>query len=220
MAIVPITGAHREGVGKGPARQSRRSGRIPGVLYGHGQPASAVSVDGKEFETALRHHQGGNMIVALRLNGDERTALIRAVQRDPISHEILHLDFQEVSLTERVRVEVPVHLVGTARGVKDQGGILQHILRSVELECLATAIPSHLDADVSQLEIGDTLHVRDLRAEGAEFLSELDDVIASVVPPTVLETPAPEEGVVPAEGAVEPEVISKGKEDKDEEKSE
>lgn len=220
MAIVPITGAHRDQVGKGPARQSRRSGRIPGVLYGHGQPASAVSVDGKEFETALRNHQGGNMIIALRLHSDERTALIRAVQRDPISHEILHLDFQEVSLTERVRVEVPVHLVGTAKGVKDQGGILQHILRSVELECLATAIPSHLEADVSQLEIGDTLHVRDLRAEGAEFLSELDDVIASVVPPTVLETPTVEEAAAPAEGAAEPEVIAKGKEDKGEEKAE
>ena len=217
MAIVPIAGAARQKVGKGPARQSRRAGRIPAVLYGHGQPAAAVSVDGKEFETALRQHQGGNMIVSLRLNGGERTALIRAVQRDPISHDIIHLDFQEVSLTERVRVEVPVHLTGTPVGVKDQGGILQHITRSIELECLATAIPSHLDADVSHLGIGDSIHVRDLKVGDVEILTDGDVSVASVVPPTVLEAPAPE---VAAEGAAEPEVIAKGKEEKGEETKE
>ncbi len=218
MAIVTIAGAPRQKVGKGPARQARRDGRIPGVLYGHGRPSTAVSVDGKEFEILLRQHEGGSMIVSLRLSDGERTALIRAVQRDPLSHDILHLDFQEVSLTERVRVEVPIHLVGTPVGVKDQGGILQHITRSIELECLATAIPSHLDADVSHLGIGDSIHVRDLKIEDVEILTDLDVSVASVVPPTVLETPAPEVAaeVVPTE----PEVIAKGKEEKGEEAEE
>jgi large subunit ribosomal protein L25 len=157
------------------------------------------------------------MIVALRLDGGERTALVRAVQRDPLSHEILHLDFQEVSLTERVRVEVPVHLVGVPAGVKDQGGILQHITRSLELECLATDIPSHIDADVSALLIGDSIHVRDLVIEKVEILSEGDDTVAAVVPPTVLEAP-PVEAVEPE--AAEPEVIAKGKEEKPEEAGE
>lgn len=212
MAIVPLSGAARQSVGKGPARQARRAGRIPGVLYGHGQPSTAVSVDLTEFQIALRRHEGGNMIVSLKLDASERTALIRAVQRDPLSHEILHLDFQEVSLTERVRVEVPVHLIGTPPGVKDQGGILQQITRAIEVECRATDIPSYVDADVSQLMIGDSIHVRDLVIQNAEILSPGDDTIAAVVPPTVLEAPVAEAAEpVPTE----PEVIAKGKEDKE-----
>ena len=118
MAIVPLSGSVRERAGKGPARQSRRSGRIPAVVYGHGQSATSMAVDTKEFETALRLHEGGNMIVSLKFDGNEKTALIREVQRDPISQEILHLDFQEVSLTETVRVEVNVNLIGSPRGVR------------------------------------------------------------------------------------------------------
>jgi len=217
MAIVPLTGALRARSGKGPARQSRRAGRIPGVLYGHGQTALAVAVDTKEFISAIRHIEGGNMIVALRLDGGEKTALVREVQRDPLSHEIIHLDFQEVSLTERVHVQVTVHLVGIAKGVKDSGGILETILRTVDVECLATSIPNHLEVDVSALEIGDSLHVRDLSVpEGVTMLTDGDQPIATVVPPTVYEAPVVAEVAAPA-AAAEPEVIAKGKEEKKEE---
>jgi large subunit ribosomal protein L25 len=214
MAIVPLTGSLRERVGKGAARSARRAGRIPGVIYGHGQAAVAVNVELRDFVNALRQVQGGNLIVTLQLKSGDKTALVREVQRDPLSLEILHLDFQEVSLTERVRVEVTVHLIGIPRGVKDGGGILQHVVRTIEVECLATAIPASIDADVAQLEIGDSLHVRDLAAGGVTIVTDPDQTIVTVVPPTVYEAPAPAEA--PAEGA-EPEVIAKGKEEKKEE---
>jgi len=154
------------------------------------------------------------MIVSLKLDGGERTALVRGVQRDPLTHEILHLDFQEVSLTEKVRVEVNVHLVGTPIGVKDAGGILETIIRAVEVECLATTIPGSIDVDVSQLGIGDSVHVRDLQPEGVVILTDPDQTVATVVPPTVYEAPVAEVAAVPS--AEEPEVIGKGKEEGEE----
>ena len=211
MAIVPLPGSLRERSGKGPARQARLAGRIPGILYGHGQAALSVAVETRDFINAMRQIEGGNMIVSLKLESGERTALVREVQRDPLSHEILHLDFQEVSLTEKVRVEVNVHLVGAPKGVKE-GGILEAITRQVEVECLATAIPGSLDVDVSDLAIGDSVHVRDLQAEGVTVLTDPDQTIATVVPPTVYEAPVAEAAVV-APTAEEPEVIGKGKEE-------
>jgi large subunit ribosomal protein L25 len=213
MAIVPLTGSLRERSGKGPARQARLQGRIPGVLYGHGQAARSVAVDSREFINAVRQIEGGNMIVSLRLEGGERTALVREVQRDPLSHEILHLDFQEVSLTERVRVEVALHLTGASPGVKE-GGILETITRHVEVECLATQIPDAMDVDVSALGIGDSVHVRDLAVpQGVTVLADADLTVATVVPPTVYEAPAAPEAVAAAPAAEEPEVIGKGKEE-------
>jgi large subunit ribosomal protein L25 len=212
MAIVPLAGRVRPGTGKGPARQARRAGEIPGVIYGAGETPTALAVPKKEFELALKTaHAGGNVIVALRLDGAaEQTAIIREVQRDPISHDILHLDFHHISLTEKVTVEVTVHLTGVPDGVKNGGGILEHITRTIEIVCLPTQIPQHLEADVTALAIGDSIHVRDLDVPNAEVLSDPDVTIATVVPPTVMtETVA-----APAAGtSTEPEVIAKGKGD-------
>lgn len=209
MAIVPLAGRVRPGTGKGPARQARRAGFIPGVLYGSGEQPTSVSVPKREFEVALKSHAGGNVIVALSLDGGgEQTAIIREVQRDPVSHDILHLDFHHISLTEKVTVDVTVHLVGVPDGVKNGGGILEHITRSIEIECLPTQIPSHLDVDVSALGIGGSVHVRDIVVKDAEILSDPDTTVATVVPPTVLTEAAP--GAA-APAAAEPEVIAKGK---------
>jgi large subunit ribosomal protein L25 len=221
MAIVPLAGRVRPATGKGPARQARFAGEIPGVIYGAGETPTALAIPKKEFELALKTaHAGGNVIVALRLDGAaEQTAIIREVQRDPISHDILHLDFHHISLTEKVTIEVNVHLVGVPDGVKNGGGILEHITRSVEVECLPTQIPAHIDADVSALGIGDSVHVSDLVVANAVILSDPEVTIATVVPPTVMtETPAG----APAGTATEPEVIAKGKTDEAEkgEKSE
>jgi large subunit ribosomal protein L25 len=207
MAIVPLKGRVRAGIGKGPARQARRDGLIPGVMYGHGDDPVSVAVDRKEFELAVKTQRGSNIIVALKLdNAAEQTAIMREVQRDPVSHDILHIDFHHISLTEKVVVDVTIHLVGVADGVKNHGGILEHITRSIEVECLPTEIPPSIDADVSSLGIGDSVHVRDLIVPNAVILSDPDVTIATVVPPTVLtETPT----AAPAEG--EPEVIAKGK---------
>jgi large subunit ribosomal protein L25 len=210
MAVIPLNGQRRDSVGKGGARKARAAGKIPGVVYGHGETPIPVQVDAREFQLALRPHKGGNAIVNLAVNGGEVTALIRDVQYDPIEHTVLHLDFQHISLDEAVEVKVSVHLVGLPTGVKDGGGILEHIVRDIEVRCLPTAIPPSIDIEVSHLNVGDSVHVRDLSVPNVTVLSDPDATIATVVPPTVIEEKPAEEAVVTAEAA-EPEVIAKGK---------
>ena len=213
MAVIALTGERRERLGKGGARSARRDGKIPGVLYGHGETPIPVAIGTRDFEIALHHHQGGNPIVNLALDGGEYTALIRDVQYDPISHAILHLDFQHISLTETIEVKVNVHLTGLPVGVKDGGGILEQILREIEVRTLPTAIPPSIDVDVSALNIGDSIHVRDITVPpNVEVLTDPDTTLATVVPPTVMEEKPVEEVAAEAvvEGA-EPEVIAKGK---------
>jgi large subunit ribosomal protein L25 len=213
---MPLSGSRRETLGKGGARKARAAGEIPAVLYGHGEVPVAVAVKARDFDLKLRSHKGGNPIDNLNMTGSEYTALVRAVQYDPITHRILHVDFQHISLTEMVEVEVTVHLTGLAIGVKDGGGILEQITRHVEVRCLPTDIPSAIDCDVSHLNIGDSVHVRDLKAENLTLLSDPTTTIATVVPPTVEEAPAAETTEAPAEG--EPEVIAKGKKEEEGEK--
>lgn len=215
MAVIPLMGTRREAAGKGGARSTRRAGRIPGVLYGHGQAPVVLSVGYRDFETSLHGKLGSNPIVSLKLDGDgEFTALIREIQRDPVTHEIVHLDFQTISLTERIEVNVALHLVGTPLGVKDLGGVLESILREVKVRCLPTAIPGYLEVDVSHLGVGDSVHVRDIAIEHVEVLTDLDATVATVVPPTVHEE-KPAEAVVPEAVAAEPELIAKGKKEEE-----
>src|SRR3989442_7909208 len=206
MAIVSLEAATGADVGKGVARKLRADGRIPGVYYGRGEESIPLTVALKDLEAVIESADGSNVIVDLKLSGTaakDRKALIREIQRHPVAGLILHLDLQHISLTERITVEVPIVLIGTPIGVKDGGGILEHLLREVEVECLRTDIPSRLEVDVSALQIGDSLHVSDIKAERAEILTEADRAIAAVVPPTVLEEVKPAEEAV----AAEPEVI-------------
>jgi large subunit ribosomal protein L25 len=214
MAVIPLNGTRREQLGKGGARKARASGHIPAVLYGHGETPIPVSVQAREFDLALRGHAGGNPIVNLSVAGGDYTALIRAVQYHPVSHDILHLDFQHISLTETIEVKVGVHLTGLAIGVKDGGGILETILRDIEVRCLPTAIPSSIEVDVSHLNIGDSVHVRDVSLPNIEILTDRDATIATVVPPTVMEE-KPAEEVVAEAASTEPEVIAKGKKEEE-----
>jgi len=214
MAVIPLGGTRRENLGKGGARKARAAGQIPGVLYGHGEEPVPVSVGAREFDLALRGHKGGNPIVNLAVSGGEYTALIRDVQYDPLTHDILHLDFQHISLTETIEVKVAVHLNGLPIGVKDGGGILETILREIEVRCLPTAIPPSIEVDVSHLNIGDSVHVREISVPNVTILNDGAETIATVVPPTIMEEKAPEAAVV--EGApVEPEVIAKGKKEEE-----
>jgi len=215
MPVIPLTGERRERLGKGGARKTRSAGQIPAVIYGHGEAAIPLALSAREFELALRQHKGGNPIVNLAVGGTEYTALIRDVQYDPLSHDILHLDFQHISLTETVEVRVSVHLVGLPVGVKDGGGILETILRDVEVRCLPTAIPGAISVDVSHLSIGDSVHVRDLQVADVTILTEADATVATVVPPTVMEEKPVEEVAVAAEAVAEPEVIAKGKKEEE-----
>lgn len=206
-SLIQLNGTRRETIGKGGARKARAAGQLPGVVYGHGEEPVAVAVDYREFMTQVRKHKGGNPIVNLNLGGTEVTALVRDAQIDPISQAVLHVDFQHISLTEKVTVEVPVHAVGLAIGVKDGGGILEMITRTLEIRCLPTAIPPSIDVDVTALNVGQSLHVSDVKVEGIEIVSDPDTTLILVAAPTV-------EAETPAEGAAaaEPEVVgAKGK---------
>lgn len=214
MAIVSLTSARRSNTGKGAARRLRAAGQVPGVFYGRGEAAIPLTLGTKELEGILTGADGGNVIVDLKVEGAEeadRKAIIREIQRDPVAGDILHVDLQHISLTEMITVEVPVVLVGVPVGVKDGGGILEHLLREVEVECLPTDIPPHLDIDVANLGIGQSVHVSDLKAERATIQTEADRTVATVVPPTVLEEVKPVE-----EAAAEPELIAKEKEEEEE----
>ena len=214
MATLSLKTERRSEVGKGVARRLRVAGQIPAVYYGRGEDPIALVVGLKELEDVIHTAEGSNVIVDLKVGGDtpDRKALIREIQRDPVVGNILHLDLQHISLTEQIVVEVPIVLLGTPTGVKDGGGILEHLLREVEVECLPTDIPSKLEIDVSALNIGDSLHVSDLKADRVTIKTDATRAIAAVVPPTILEEVKPAEEAVVAE----PELV-KDKKDEEEE---
>ena len=213
MSVIQLKGTQREGVGKGFARKARAAGQIPGVVYGHGEKPVAVAVDAKEFEVALRSHKGANPIVNLSLASGAFTALVRDVQMDPVTRGIIHLDFQHISLTEQIEVEVAVHCIGVPIGVKDGGGILEHHARSLKIRCLPTAIPPSIDVDVTALEVGQNLHVRDLAPGAYTMVTDGDVTVAAVVAPLTEEAAAV---TTEAVTAAEPEVVpTKGKKDEE-----
>ncbi len=213
----------REAGTKNHARRVRREGKIPGVVYGAGQDALPVSVDPRHVLRILRSDSGHNTIFDLALNGGERTkAMIVDWQYEPIKGHLLHIDLKRIAMDKALRVSVPVVLQGVAAGVKTEGGILEHMLREVEIECLPGDIPSHIDVDVSHLTFGKVLRVSDLpHNEKLKFLTEANQPVAHVtsVKEEVVVTPeavAAEAGAAPAE----PEVIKKGKAETEEEGAE
>ncbi len=208
----------REQRGKGGSRKLRSAGRIPAVVYGHGETTRSLTVDGRELERLFAHIHRENTVINLKITGEkaEVRALVREVQSHPARGNILHVDFYQVHAGERITVEVPIHLIGTAAGVK-AGGILQHSLNQLEIACLADQIPDEIRIDVTGLEIGDSIHVNDLvLPEGVESLVDGHRSVASVIPPTVVAAPTPVEGVEPVAVTAEPEVIRRGKEEETE----
>jgi len=214
--VIQLSGTRRQGLGKGGARKARAAGQIPGVLYGHGETPVPVAVAARDLQVALRHHKGGNAIVNLKLDSDEFTALVREAQYDPISNAVLHLDFQHISLTETIQVEVAVKPLGVPLGVREGGGILEMIVRTLAVRCLPTAIPDEIPVDVNELQIGDSVHVRDVKVEGVTIVTDPDATIATVVPPIVEEAPVAPEAVPTEVAPTEPEVVgAKGKKEEE-----
>jgi large subunit ribosomal protein L25 len=210
----------REAGTKNHARRVRREGRIPGVVYGAGKDAMPVSVDPRHVLRILRSDSGHNTIFDLALTGGERTkAMIVDWQYEPIKGHLLHIDLKRIAMDKALRVSVPIELQGVPVGVKTEGGILEQMLREVEIECLPGDIPSHIDVDVSELTFGKVLRVADLpHNEKLKFLTEANQPVAHVtsVKEEVVATPeavAAEAGAAPTE----PEVIKKGKAETDEE---
>lgn len=208
MAMITLNGELREGRGKGPARQSRMRGLVPGVMYGKGEEAITININLKELITAMSGHSGSNVIIDFKVRGQEsvdRKALLRDVQRDPISGGITHIDLHHIDMSKEIEVDIPVHITGTAIGVKDYGGILEFPTRSVAVRCLPTNIPDFIGVDVSKMMVHDAVHARDLVVENARIMIDPDAVIITVSSPALDKTPG---AVDPTQAtAAEPEVI-------------
>jgi len=196
----------REGAGKGAARKLRAAGRIPAVCYGPGDAAVSVAVDPGELRSLLEQGDSGmNTIINLKgASVDGRMVLVRELQKEPVRGGYLHADFYSVNVSETVEVSVPLHLIGKAPGI-EMGGIVDHQLRELELECLPLAIPKAVEVDVSALGLGESMHVRDLvLPEGVTLKSDPNVSVVSVVAPSKAEEEVAEvaEGEEPAEGEV------------------
>jgi len=213
--IVSLTANLRQLTGKGPARQARFRGEVPAVIYGHGRAAQSLSVAAKALEKALTGVEPESTIIELAVDGKTTRALIREIQRHPLRPDIIHVDFYEIHAAEKVKLKVPVRLLGSPDGVRNGGGVLDQVTREVEIEVLPENIPDRVELDVTALKIGDSLHVRDLRIANATILTQDDLTIATVVPPRAEEVAAPAPEAV-AEVA-EPELIRKVREGEEEE---
>jgi large subunit ribosomal protein L25 len=210
-----ISALPRQRTGKGPARAARREGRIPAVLYGHGEESLALSIDAHTFDRLLHEVSVENTLIDLQLDGGSPVkVLVREVQRHPYRNAILHVDFFHVSMQEKITLQVPVTLTGNPLGVRLHGGILDHAMRDIEVLCLPSDIPERIEIDVGNLDIGDAVRISDVMVPNVQVLGDPDAVVVSVVPPTVMEEVAVE---APAVEGAEPEVIAKGKEGEEEE---
>lgn len=213
MEKLTLTSEIRTGKGKNASRKIRAAGRIPATLYGHKEEPVSLAVDEASLR-AILHTRSESAVVDLSIKGKTAEALnviVRDVQRHPASGKLLHVDFQRISLDEKIRVEVKVTLSGDPKGVKEQGGILEHLARSLNIMCLPTSIPDSLDVDVSDLGIGDSRRLKHLVGAypEVEFLDDLDTALATVIPPSVEEVKVAAVVGEEAEEAAEPEVIKK-----------
>jgi len=211
--FVSITATPREAAGKGAARQTRFAGKVPAVIYGHGRPTQPLTLDAKALEMALSGIEPASTLFEVTVDGKKTRALIREIQRHPVRPDVIHVDFYEIHADEKVKLKVPVHLVGTPDGVRNGGGVLDQVMREVEIEVLPEHIPERVELDVSALLIGHSVHVSNLSIPNATILVAPELTLATVVPPRAEEelAPAPE---ATAEVA-EPELIRKPREDEE-----
>jgi large subunit ribosomal protein L25 len=205
-----LKGQVRTQIGKEAAKKLRRQRLIPAVVYGGASGPTAVTINPLEMMKLLGAGAGENVLISLALDGDSeqsRTVILKALQRDPVRGGPLHADFLEVSMQRKIKVQIPLRLVGEAIGVKLKGGLLEQHLREVSVECLPGAIPSHIQVDISHLDLGHAIHVRELTV--GEDIKVLEDPVRPVV--TVLVQRVAAEGAAAAdeEKSTEPEVVGK-----------
>jgi len=217
MEQLTINVEPRQESGKGVARSLRRAERIPAVIYRKGK-ADSLSINRKEMLQFIKTTAGEQVLVSVKYpDASTKMALLKTYQLDPVRGEILHADFMEVSMTEKVRVNVSITLIGEAVGIKRDKGILQHERNDLEVECLPNDIPGHFEVDISALGIGQSVHVRDIAVPaGVKILTDPGDTIALIAAPVLAEEVTEE---VEAEAA-EPEVVGKGKAEEEKEEAE
>jgi large subunit ribosomal protein L25 len=203
---------------KNDARRVRREGKIPAVVYGAGKNATPVSVDPRQVSRILHSETGHNTIFDLALDGERTKAMIVDWQYEPIKGSLLHIDLKRIAMDQKLRVNVPIELVGEPAGVKQQGGILEQITREVEIECLPGDIPNAIELSVADLVFGTVLRVADLpKNDKIKYLSDPDQPVAHII--TIKEEEVPTADAVAGEAAAapaEPEVIKKGKQETEE----
>lgn len=224
MKETKLTAKTRAEKGSASAGRLRRTGWFPAVVYGEGRPGLDIQLNEHDFVVMLRTHRSENMIVDLTVEGRDKPVkvMLKAMQHHPLTGRIIHVDFYEVSMTRKIEIEVPVKLVGVPTGVANEGGILEHVLRTLDVLCLPGDMVEEFELDVSDLHIGKTLRVRDVKVDAAKFkvLSDPDQVVAAVAAPRTEEE---EKAATEAEAAVAaagPEVLTEKKEEEGEEGAE
>lgn len=204
MKEITITASPRQSGGKGFARRVRIAGNIPGVVYGPETQPSAIAVSEREFRTALKTAGGVHgSIFTLNVDGRQSKVIVREIQRDPLTSRVTHIDFHAISMNKPIHIEIPINFTGIAKGVKSEGGIMQVVMRDIEIACLPVNIPEHFEVDVSELGIGDSIHVRNLAIPNAEILADPSNVVVVISAPTIIKVETPvAEAAVTAEGEV------------------
>jgi large subunit ribosomal protein L25 len=207
MAKSTLHATRREGGGKGVARKLRGGGRVPAVLYGHGDRTESLAVDAHELELLLHHVNPENTLIGLEIDGGTRAdVLIREIQRHPWRPEVQHVDFLLVHGDETLKLDIPVRLIGTPAGVRDEGGVLDQVLYDLHVECLPGNIPEAAEVDISGLAIGESVRVADISIPNVTILMDGELPVASVLAPRVAEA-----GVdTDADAVAEPEVLRGG----------
>jgi large subunit ribosomal protein L25 len=215
-----LKATRRETRGKNEARRLRQAGQIPGTLYGGTNEATAIAVDPKVLSRILHSDAGVNSLISLEIEGEPAAkVLVKEYQVEPVRHALLHADFYRIAMDKLLTITVPIVLKGEPRGVKQQGGVLDFVHREVEIECLPADIPEHIEVDVSDLMLGQSVRLRDVASATWKPISDADLMLVHVVAArtVVEETPAAEVAAAVPTAAAEPEVIKKGKAEKAEE---
>jgi large subunit ribosomal protein L25 len=218
METFALEGKVREGRGKGPARQTRKTGMVPAVLYGGRKDSISLAVNAKQVARILRSETGRNTIFSVQVaGGTDEKAMLKDWQVDPVSGKLLHVDLLRIAMDVRMRVRVPVHTFGEPQGVKMQGGVFETVTRDVELECLPGDIPEEFRVDISDFMIGRQLRAGDLPLDPKKMklLTDPTRVLAHVVMLKKEEEPVAEAAVATETTAAEPEVIKKGKKEEE-----
>lgn len=214
MEEISLGAELREQTGRAKVKDLRDKGFLPAVVYSHGKDALALQISRGAFLKLVHQHHLETSIITLKIKGDKkakgRPCLIKELQYNPVGEDVIHVDFNEISLTETIKVNIPIETKGEAVGVKQEGGSLEHLLWEVEVECLPTNIPKNIEVDIAPLKMGEAVHVKDLvLPEGVKVLNDESAVVLHVIAPMKEEVPA--EGVEGEEKA-EPEVIKEKKE--------
>ena len=219
MKETKLTAQTRAGKGSSAAGRLRRTGFFPAVVYGEGRPGLDIQLNEHDFVMMLRSHRSENMIVNLAVEGAEKPykVMLKAIQHHPITGRVIHVDFYEISMTRKIEIEVPIKLTGIPTGVANEGGILEHVLRALTVQCLPGDLVEEVALDVSGLSIGKTLRVRDVQIDAAKYKvkDDPDQVVAAVAAPRTEEEEKAEAEAEAATAAAGPEVLTEKKEEEE-----